>query len=264
MDILEKKTKFNDKLIRTLKILKFKNNTIDIKGTFSLASQKYFSDYDLFSKISKSYNKEQIYDEIKNILNKISQDEDLYFIELKIQNKNGSKKKFFELDINKNEFIKSVKDLDFIKIDLVGRFESIFTEVSIIYSFNTEIMKSEDYLKSLMDDIKELRKEKNYFKILKRYFNLAKAEGDKKLLLKISEFLNSEYGQIYQKKSNLEAINLLLDKYDDDNTLKKVLINLKDIKEEPKIEVINKNIKDMQKKLNKAGKNKINELGLKI
>jgi hypothetical protein len=264
MDILESKTRFDDKLINTIKKLKFKNNKVDIKGTASLASQKYFSDYDLFTQIVGNYTNEQIYDEINKILNRIRKDSDLYFTELKIQNKNGKKKKYFKMDFSKEDFIKNIKDLDFIKIDLIGRFSNIFTEVSIIYNFSTEKLTSEDYLKKLNDDIKELKKEGKFYKILKRVFSLAKINKDKKLLLNLGEFFNSDIGQLYQKMSNLEAIEKLLDMYDDDITIKKALINLKDINEEPKLEKINKNIKDLNMIINKEGLSKLKSLKIKI
>lgn len=252
MDILEKKF-YLPELHNINKILQFKNNKIDVKGTSSYKAQKYFSDYDLFSSISGKHKPDDIFDEIQNIFSRIKSDPNLYFIELKVQNKN-SKKKFFNMDFTKQQFIKSVKDLDYIKIDVIARFGNIFIEVSIIYSFNKEEPNSKSYIDSLKDDIKELLKEGNYYKVLKRYFALYKTMGDKKKLLDLTKYFNSDMGAMYQKTSNLKALKLLLDNYDDENTIKKVIINLKDIKEDPDYLLIKKNIKKYEKIYNNDAK----------
>jgi len=260
MDILERKF-YLPELHNINKILQFKNNKIDVKGTSSYKSQKYFSDYDLFSSIKGNNKPEDIFKEVQNIFSKIKSDPNLYFIELKIQNKN-SKKKFFNMDFTEKQFVKSIKDLDYIKIDLIARFGNIFIEVSIIYSFNKEEANSQEYINSLKDDIKELMKEGNYYKVLKRYFALYKTMGDSKKLLELTKYFNSDKGALYQKTSNLKALKLLLENYDDDNTIKKIIINLKDIKEEPDYKIINKNIKKYEKIYNSDAKNIIQKFDL--
>ena len=80
MDILEKKQKgeFDNDLKDIIKILKFKNNPIELKGSSSLKSQQYFSDYDIFTIIRYNYGVEEIYDEFHKILNNIISSYDLY------------------------------------------------------------------------------------------------------------------------------------------------------------------------------------------
>lgn len=254
MDILQQKYKFDDKLLYIIKELKFKNNRIEIKGTASLASQQYFSDYDLFSNIKGKYTNDQIYREVVKIINKIEKDDQLYFIELKVQNVNGSKTKFRQLPIPKDKFIKSITELNFIKIDMIARIENKFIEVSIIYSFSPAVESKADYVASLKDDIVELDKEHNYYKILKRLFSLYKIHNKKPKLVELTKFFNSDIGALYQKNSNLKAIKLLLEKYQDQDTIKKVIFNLEEIKESPDYKIISKSIKANDKIINSKAK----------
>jgi len=55
MDILEQKQHnlFNDNIKKLMKQLTFLKNPIEIKGSSSLKSQRYFSDYDFLSNIKK-------------------------------------------------------------------------------------------------------------------------------------------------------------------------------------------------------------------
>jgi hypothetical protein len=232
-----------------------------------MASQQYFSDYDLLSIIDKKYSNEYIYNTIHTIIKKTDELNDMYFIELKIQNKDESKKKFFNIeDINENDFIKSIKNLDFIKLDYIIRLNNKFIELSIIYSFKeiketdeTNDNNEKELLKNLNDDVKELQKEGNYFKSVKRIFNIynslniTKKLWDKSKMLKISDFLNSDIGALYAKNSNLKAIKLLLENYDDNETKRRALLNLKDLGIEPNLNKIDEMIKKNDTAINKEG-----------
>ena len=87
MDILEKKQKgeFNDEVKKLISQLQFLNNPIDIKGSSSLKSQQYFSDYDLFTAVGTKNNPNKVFDTFVKMFKKISDDDDNYFIEFKIQ-----------------------------------------------------------------------------------------------------------------------------------------------------------------------------------
>ena len=104
-------------------------------------------------------------------------------------------------------------------------------ELSIIYEFYDKKLDKNEYIKSIEDDIKELIKEGNYYKVLKRLFNLYRIEGDIKKLIFLSDIFNSDLGEIYQKISNLEAIEKILEFYKDKLDLKRVKVNLKEINE---------------------------------
>lgn len=263
MDILEKKQKgeFDDDLKDIIKILKFKNNPIELKGSASLKSQNYFSDYDFFTNIMLNYGVEEIYNEFRKILNNIISSYDLYFIEFKIQTLKGKKYRWYPNDDFKFEDFKKVfKDIDFAKIDIVSRTQNIFIEVSCIYKFSQVTLSPEDYISSIKTDIKELKKENNYYKILKRLFNIFKLEGDYHNMEILTKVFNSELGKKYKTISNLEAIQSLKEYYKDADTKKKIEINLTDIKEPQSEKSIENNLKNYKTDLNNKAKKIYNNL----
>jgi len=129
MDILQKKEKneFDNDIKILYKQLKFLNNPMDIKGSSSLKSQLYFSDYDFFCDIVNKYTPKKVYDTFINIFKKIFSNDDNYFIEFKIQTKDENKIRWYNLkDFNFDEFKKVYDNLDFCKIDLIKRINNKF------------------------------------------------------------------------------------------------------------------------------------------
>lgn len=238
MDVLAQKQNIDLlQLNDFVKEYKFKNSKIVVKGTASLKMQRYFSDYDLYSLISKKYKYKTIADEFNRIVS-ISKD-DVYFIENKIQYMNSTKLR--NVEIFKSSMFKN--KVDFVKFDYVVRIDNIFKELSIIYDFNTSKHLSKNEMKEkLNDDIKDFIKDGSYFKVLKRLFSIYKIEKNKKKLVRLTRFFNSDYGKLYSINSNLKAIMLVLDSYDDKITKRKIEINLKDIHMDPEA-----NIKQMTK-----------------
>ena len=169
MDILEPKGNFDldDNIKNIMKILKFKNNPIELKGSGSLKSQEFFSDYDFFTNIKYNYSLSEIYDEFKNIIRDILKNNDLYFIELKIQKKTKKYRWFPSDNFDKDDFIDKFKDVLFVKLDIVAYINNIFIDVSCIYNFNREATRI-DIIAEFRKDIKDFEKERKYYKILKR------------------------------------------------------------------------------------------------
>ena len=258
MDISQKRN-IPQYLYNFIKALKYDTNPILLLGTAGLESQQYYGDFDLFTEVSKE-SVDKIYNKIMKIVHKMNTFNDAYFIELKIQT-SKSKIKFHTIEeINKVDFEKSYNDLDFIKLDYIIRVNNKFFELSIIYSFNEMFDDDEKFFKSISDDIVELKKEGNYFKSLKRIFSIYnnkrikdKLENTKRYIY-ISKFLNSEYGKLYMDTSNLKAIKLLLEKYDDNDIQKKVLLNLKDLNVEPNLKKIDSIITKNERKYNNKAK----------
>ena len=94
MDILQPNYKNSDKkLLNLINLIKFKNNNIELKGSSSLSSQKYFSDYDLFSNISIIPTIEDTYNEFKKMLEELEKN-DIKYIELKFQTRDNKKIRF--------------------------------------------------------------------------------------------------------------------------------------------------------------------------
>lgn len=263
MNILQKKSldEINSDIYKLINTIKIKDNKIILLGSSSLKSQQYFSDYDFYSSIKDKPNTDEAYKIFSDILDKIKNYNNCYFIELKLQKKNGNKKKFNKIDdFNKKDFDKFYKDIDIIKIDLIFFTDYEFIEVSIIYNFNTDITDKEEYIKNINKDITELKDEGNYYKVLKRLFSIYKLNNDRPKLLYLSKIFNSILGKQYKKISNLNTLLLLLNHYKDDDTLKKVEINLKAIKEPTSTKDIKKNQDKYYNKLNEEAKYYYDEL----
>jgi len=262
MEIFKTKKGVDPQISNIIKEFKYNNSKIVVKGSNNYINQKYFSDYDLFTSIPFS-NSKKTFDNIVKIINNTNNDPNLYFIEMKLQKKNGEKIKYFKPDDFKfNDFNKIFPDLDYIKLDYVVRIENIFYELSVIYSIKSKNRPRTDFIKNILNDIEDLKKEGNYFKILKKifsinsYYNRNNRPIDEKAVNLISKFINSEeFGKPYQIMGILEANKRLLENYDDKNTIDKVIINLKDLKLKPNVKNIDKEIKDIYTKINKEAKN---------
>ena len=227
---LEEKRRYNNNLLNVISLIRYDNYKIELLGSASLQSQKYYSDYDLFSVIKKD-DTETAFNKFNKILENIKENPYLYFIELKIQTKNNEKYKINpKQKLTYNNFEKYFKDVDFVKIDLVNYDENTFMEVSIIYKIDDKEIEEQEYKKSLTDDIKDLITEKKYYKALKRFLNIFRLENKTKKVVELTNFFNSNVGLLYRIKSNLEAIDLVKEYYKDKTTKKRIELNLKHIK----------------------------------
>jgi len=226
MNITEKRYIPQD-LYPYVKVLQYDKIPIKLLGSAGLASQRYYSDYDMLSVVSGDCKK--AYNTISSIMERAENNPDMYFIEFKLQTKKG--KKIREMPDDLVKFCQYFRDIEFIKLDYIVRIEGRFVELSIIYSFSRG---EEDFKMSVKKDIRELYEEGKYYKVLKRIFSMLSKEKksierDDKLVL-LTNFFNSEVGKMYQDASNLRAIKLLLENYEDEDTRRKAELNLKDLK----------------------------------
>ena len=248
MNVLQKRLNIENEIKQIISKLKFKDFNIELKGSANLQSQRYPSDFDLFSQIHG--NPVEIQNHIVKVLEYIINTPNLYLVELKYQYKDGSKRRWFYgdfFDITKV----SLNDIDFIKIDFVIVINYIFKDVSVIYSFNP----SEFTKKDIENEMNELMNEGKYFKALKRQFLLSK--DNEKELLYLTNIFNSLYGKDYQIVNNIEAINKVYEKYKDRETKAKIMNNMKLLG----ISFVSRNIvKDkLTNKINKFAKEIIEE-----
>lgn len=233
MDITQKKQQGQELRIFT-KALKWGDNEIELLGTGSQAVQKYPSDFDFFSSITGDRDAGRMFAELERILKRAAATNEMTFIELKVQRKNGDKKKFFEPWFSKEQFTKAVGDpsgLDFIKIDYVVfvRETNELTELSIIYSFSG-MPPIEDLVKKIKKDYEYYKGEGKIYKSLKRMYSIYRLKGQKEKLVQLSQLFNSSTGQKYKASSNLKAIELLAEHRPDDRDLeKKIRVNLDDL-----------------------------------
>jgi exonuclease SbcC len=253
MDILEPKSKseFDSKIINLINKLKFQNYPIEIKGSSSLKSQKYFSDYDLFTNISDKIDSETAYNTFYKILQNVLSDIDIYFTEFKVEDRKKRKYKWFPNEtFDKDTFFKIFREVDFSKLDIIVWSNNKFIELSIIYKFSNETLTTDQLISNIYKDIDELKnKEKDYYKILKRYFSIFKIKKNNDMLLYLTEIFNSDLGKLYQKVNNLEAIKIIIENYDDKLSKDRVDLNLSELGETRK--TLNKTIKSLKSILSK-------------
>lgn len=222
MDLLHSR-KLNTYVYDIVKKLKFKNHKLNLAGSASLASQKYYSDYDFNSSITRNYRPVTMYNEFIRILSNT----DMYFIEFKIEYNNDTKLKIHDIKKIKKSMFKDVK---YIKIDYVLWREYHFMELSIMYIFRKTKFDVDDIKK----DYDELVKDGNNYKALKRLFSIYKiTKQNKQQAITLTRFFNNTL--LYQTNSNLKAIQLMKNHYKEDaDVKKKIEINLKYLKIDPK------------------------------
>ena len=252
--IVKPKKRIGKVLQKWVNAMKYGNSVIIQQGTSSLKSQQYFSDYDLFTHVNdKNITPKNVCTNITKILNNLKSIPDIWFIELKIQNKDGSKKKFYENDINCDIFEKTITKLDYLKLDFVIFVTETqkITELSIIYGINTKPPK-EDLINGIKIDYEYHRQSGNIYKSLKRAFSIYRIKENKEKMNQLSNLFNSKTGYLYAIVSNLKAIKLILDSNvsKEEDLDKKIKTNLKDISNILNIKLntinqINKTIKDI-------------------
>jgi len=244
---LEEKRRYDDNLLNIISSIRYDKYPIILIGSGSLQSQKYYSDYDIDNFVEKEDVK-TAYKKFRQILENIKNNTNLYFIEFKIQTLDNQKYKIKpNQQLTLKEFTKYYKNIDYIKIDLVNFSNNTFMEVSINYMFNNSNTErtTEEYIKGLQESIKELIDDKMYYKALKRYYNIFRAENKEKEQVELTKFFNSDVGIYYRLKSNLEAINLVKEHYDNDLVNKRIDENLKVInKYNLSLDKLNKYIND--------------------
>ena len=232
MNVLQKKNIIYE-LNRIIPYLNFKKSKIKLVGSASLQSQFYSSDFDLSCQVKRCYKPVTICKEFMQIVDNSMKLDDVYFVELKIQ---SDEKKIKYTDPN-NFRSKDFKQIDFVKIDYVVRIDNVFKEMSVMYDFNDTNKVKSDIISNIRRDIRELAESGQYYKVLKRLFSIHKINKDKSELVLLTIFFNGPVGRLYNVNSNLKAISLLLTRYDDPVTLKKVAINLKDINVDPEEDI---------------------------
>jgi len=260
MNVLQKR-EITEEIYDYILPLKYKNNYISLLGTAGLQSQLYPSDLDLFCLIQTKENNKSVNYNIKKVIYNTSSNPNMYFIEAKNQYKNGEKDKYF----NRGEYKldKSLKDVDYIKLDFVIYYDYNFMELSIIYSFNL-IEDMTFFITELKEDKKELYDNGMFYKALKRLLALYKLKNTNlDTIVELTKFFNSKIGILYRMNSRLKAIKLILEHYDDIDVLKKVKVSLFDMGLQDNVN-IDKLIEDNDKIINEAGKQYIEQNNIDI
>lgn len=251
MNVLQKRPPalWEDQIRNVYQILKLPDIPLELKGSASLQSQRYFSDYDFFCFVPKM-SPTQIYQTFTSIRDRLFESENIFPIETKIQ-KGNKKYRFYK----NNPLRKSAcVDPDLIKIDIVVRVQgNDFTEVSCIYSFRDEFTE-EERIEQIEDEFRDLMKEKNYYKALKRLFSIFRAQKDSKQLVRLTRFFNGPNGLLYQKISSIEALEKLQEYYKEE--LKRIQFSLNDLG----ISQVEKEKRLYLDTINKAAKKILNDI----
>jgi hypothetical protein len=229
MELIQEKSKmeYDEIQKKLIKIFQFNKENIILQGSSIVKNIRYFSDYDFITNIKRNYGINEIYDEFHKILKTIFDDTSLYFIEFKLQTNDNKKIRwFYDDNFNKNDFIQKFNNVAFCKIDIIVFYDNIFREASCIYNFNSK----SDYVNNILKDIKEFKKDKNYFKVLKRIYLIEKLKNDKNNISLLNDVFNSELGLLYKNISNIDTIETIKKYYTDSLTKKRIDVNLSEIK----------------------------------
>jgi len=252
MDIFAERNLPDMELLPFFKAVSFGSRKPSVIGSFSLESQRNAGDIDLDVYIEGKIDHTYVEKELLKIIKNIDDNQKMFFIELKLQYKDGKKIKFGADKIDDIKIpTQNFNNVEYMKIDTIIYYDGHFKEMSINYWLNPKI---KDVVKEIEKDIVLELKEKNYYKVVKRLFSIAKVKDDKPRGKLISEFLNNYTGGEYKQLSNLKAIKLLLENYDDPAIRQMIRANLINDRIIPKVDVVYRLIPKIQKKVNMEGK----------
>jgi len=138
----------------------------------------------------------------------------------------------------KKTISESLDDKSVIKLDILAYIDGEFIEMTNLFEFlvgNKPLNFEEDsnVIKSIKEDIIYYYDEKNYIKMLKRIFTIAKLREHKNIIKKLVDIFNSGLGRTYQVSSNLENIINLIEKLNNTNLEKirdKIITYIQELK----------------------------------
>jgi len=207
---------------------------LELKGhhSFLIESHKirnilYANDYDLNADVGVTDSVSvlhNIYKEFLSMFKKAFASPDYYILDFKCGIYEGEPIRWSYQDMMRGSVKCGANTITFeecllmddntIKLDLCYIHNEVFTDINCLY--NLFIVKNKQELtkakaleekktsQSLRDDIKELERNKEYFKALKRYFSLGVIEG--KIDEDVLDLLNSDYGIMYKFVSFLKLV----------------------------------------------------------
>lgn len=233
--------KYINNAVSVLSINKDKSNLV---GSTSFAYPLYASDIDVREVFTsdEGYEKTVIYfaDALVKKVIDISRTPNLWILEVKIGFNPLHTEEDEPLRWSAQEVIDRVKYLDknvhvsiyeaisqksIINMEIVGLFNNKFMDLSnffaLVYQENGQLRSVnlpdrsiDDFSSFYVDEIKvsisNLHDAGEYAKIVKRYFSLAKFTKNRKLMNKVYPFINSIYGLLGQKKSEIALLLKLI------------------------------------------------------
>ena len=234
MDITQKRQVSEEQRIFVNAVRWDERTPIELLGTGSQQAQLYPSDIDLFSAVKNvdvyTNNPAEMYRYVQAVFDRAEDAGDMFFIEFKLQNVDGSKQKWYNTDFDEGEFVAAATNVDFLKVDYVVflRGSNLFTELSSIYSFSP-MPAVRTLVRKIGADFARYFQEGKVYKSLKRMYSIYKLQDKKEKLVRLSTLFNSKTGFKYSLSSNLKAIELLLEHYDDQSIQDLVKANLRNL-----------------------------------
>ena len=168
-NVLETKElgELDNQVASMLRLFEMPKTKLDLKGSSQYKHLNYKSDYDLIVALKRNIPASQFYSDLVNILHRIHKNKNAYFIELKLELKNGDKKRLSPgTELRMTWLEKDYDQLDFAKIDTVICLDNKFYEASCIYKFRDQPVETSEILKDPQEDVKDFEKERNYYKVL--------------------------------------------------------------------------------------------------
>jgi hypothetical protein len=233
------------------------NNDYELIGS-SKHKIKYISDYDLQNTVKKiDHNK--ILKQFQDKFIQAEKKNGWYITDFKCGIFNNTPVRWKKDDIMRGYidlaetkrvmFINTLYDDSVKKLDLIVIDKDI-NEYSCNYYFeNKEETNKDNIYKSLYIDVKTYFFEENYMKMLKRLFSLMMIDKENYNTKEILKLFNSDTGKLYQEKSKLGTIKILLSVISNWQNDKNILKIMKKYKMKSEIEIDEK-IKSLQKKIN--------------
>jgi predicted nucleotidyltransferase len=257
MEIFQHKENQDSEVEKFLNIFHLPNVKAILTGSALYKNLLYKSDYDLWAYIQADTPITKFYPALTKVLNDIDTNQEMYFIEMKYHTKNDLKIRYYPGDIiSQQELERHYSNLKFVKIDVVVRIRNKFYEISCMYSFENNINETQkDTNQRLEDDIKELKQENKYFKVLKRMFSIAMLKNNVNFAQFLMNVFNSDLGKKYEVLCNLKAMELVNQHYHDQTTKERLKINYGLIHQKFNLNGINILIHKFERVINNEAKN---------
>ena len=282
--------KYHQKIHKITNIIAI-TSKVNMVGSASRKKSIYYSDYDLYEVVD-NHTPNQLYNHFKSIYSQINIMPNTIVSDFKCGiDKKGNPIRWDYNAMHRGEtngvsFIDALKMRSMIKIDVITLINSRIIEISEVYSITLDETSNienteKDYIKQdILQEYKQIIKNGNYFKALKKMYSIIRLENenDRQLDILINYF-NSPIGLLYRIKSDLETILLIINekKFETDIIIQSLHLmneqlssfqvenlieNIIKTKREKMITIIYKQVQIIKRLLNADAKKIISQTGL--
>lgn len=221
-----------------------------IIGSCRIRNILYANDYDLNSRFNTTESRlTQMYKEFKQMHEKAMNNPDYYILDFKCGMVDDEPIRWKYKDVMKGTILFQNKLYTFeeclqhpnnlIKLDICFLQHDIFTDINCVYKFhivknvkdlnrskNEERSKTK---KEMLEEIKVLTAEGEYYKVMKKYFSLSKMTGE--IDESLMNIINSDYGMFYKFISFMKLVEAMINQTFKPVSVELIVDNLEYIKE---------------------------------